>query len=221
MIRQSLSEMLVQLRAEAGQSLNTAHGPDLETAHTELLNRIQYEQAIYFDWPQLKVTRDIEFEEGQRLVNPAADLPITTINRVSVFAENTREIVPSPVWLENLNPFDVKIPSWPPCAWRAAESGELELHPTPDRAGIVRVWGTRIPLPLVARADMSELDGHMLVLFAAAEVLANNQQENADLKLRKAIELRERLLGQSRYKRGAQARLNAGDPYGTIHPRRR
>jgi hypothetical protein len=60
---------------------------------------------------------------------------------------------------------------------------QMEVWPVPAQAGFLRVIGRRALKPLVDDTDVSTLDGTLLVLFVAADILARQKSEDARVKL--------------------------------------
>ncbi|CAK0773596.1 hypothetical protein WCLP8_5030006 [uncultured Gammaproteobacteria bacterium] len=81
-------------------------------------------------------------------------------------------------------------------AWKMIHTGvreQLELWPVPASAGTLRLHGLLALPALVAEADVAILDDRMLVLFAAAEFVADKDKSRAQVLLGQADQIFRRL----------------------------
>lgn len=69
-----LVQIVQDLRAEIGHSLNPALGQNARAALVRVLQRVQNHLHTDFDWPHLVVERDVALEAGQRYYGFPADL---------------------------------------------------------------------------------------------------------------------------------------------------
>lgn len=200
-----LLEMLSELRFEARISADVAHGSHLQARHIALLRRVQDEVYHSFEWPWLNITVPATLTAGQRYLAYPAGLDQEGTDRV--FARD-----PSGNWQKltygigadelNLHDSDANVRKDTILRWQNYTTPEadpvntnmLEVWPLPDRAVDMRFEGKRALAPLVdPNTDRSTVDGMVVVLHAAAEILAGQKADDAPLKLQKAQE-RHRLL---------------------------
>lgn len=192
-----LEEMLTELRYEARISGDPAHGSHLADRHTALLRRTQEQLALQYDWPALTVVRTVSVSAGQRYVGYPDQIDMQNVR--AIWQQNT-----SGDWLpmlqgisaEHLNAVDSDANEQRenPARWaNYLGSGDttisqtlFEVWPIPNRAVTLRVDGQRKLLSLTQATDISTLDGPMIVLYAAAELLAGQKAEDASLKLQLA-----------------------------------
>jgi hypothetical protein len=192
----SLREMLTDLRHEGRLSGDVAHGSHLEERHVSLLRRVQEQLYDLHDWPNLTVTADAAVAAGQRYTG----FP-NVVNQSAV-----KEVYARPAsggtWQElvfGIDPehynqkdsdageTDSEPRRWQPYQTLAAEQSSFtlfELWPIPDQDTTVRFRAKRALAPLVdPDTDFSTLDGQVVVLYAAAELLASQKSEDAGLKM--------------------------------------
>lgn len=199
-VRVSLSEMLDMLRAEARLSMNVAHGQAMRDAHVNLLNRMQAQFANDHDWPDLKVTRDVPLVAGDNTYALPDGLDYGYTNTVWCSVGTVWTPVAQGIEPEHTSGYPDTFQSWPILRW--AVSGEdgfenqITVWPTPNQAGTLRIRGRRRIKKLVDANDMSTLDGQLLVLFAAAELLAAQKAEDAQFKLQTAQSYYRKLKGR-------------------------
>lgn len=196
----SLNEMLSELRHEARLSSDASHGIHLQERHIALLRRIQEEVFDTYDWPMLETSGTVDIAAGQRYGAYPEKLDLSGINQVFVKMdgdEDWSDPLTYGIQAEHLNDYDSdaderheQVYRW---AHYLAEEAEVvntnmfEIWPLPSTAGKLRFEGTRKLLPLSdPDKDYSTLDGMVIVLHAAAEILAGQKAEDADLKLNKA-----------------------------------
>jgi len=199
-VRQMLmSELLAEFRFEARLSSDVAHGSQNDGRYRALLRRKQEELFLAFDWPQLAVVQSVAVPAGQRYTaypslirhenvnevffkNASGDydpltygIGITELNEVDSDADERREYVRR--WQHYLSEDDSTV------------SGNMfELWPVPVNDTTIRFAAKRALRPLAADADRTTLDGPMIALAAAAEILAGQKAEDAPLKLQMAAQ---------------------------------
>jgi hypothetical protein len=170
----TLGEMLVDLRAELGMSLNPAQATQVEPAHKVKMQRVQRMLWQDFAWPQLRERFDVPLAAGQRYY----DLP------VGLDLERVEEAVVS--WAGDWHPLDrgIGAPEWsiydpeqnertdPALRWEARPNGQIEVWPLPatDNSQVLRFTGTKALGVFVEPGDTCTLDRDLIVLSAAAEI---------------------------------------------------
>jgi len=183
----ALSEMLDDLRAEANISLTPGHNVGQRDAHIILLRRVQRELFVQNPWPRLVVERDIPLAAGQRLYEYPDDLDFDFIESAWVLNGGA--------WMKlaygitpDLTDTASDQETFPPRRWEnyIDNDDQFRLWPVPDVDGTIRFRGQKALAPLVEDDDKSTLDGTMVVLYAAAELLAQAKSELAQVKLQKA-----------------------------------
>lgn len=209
----SLGQLVTSLRFEVGQSSSAAAGLNQRDQLVYILNRVEEELSLNWDYPGLIVDRDIPLVTGTRYYAYPSDLPFGAITNAwlvynTLFGELTYGIGPEQFALFNSN---TGFTSWPVERWmHNGDSGLFELWPVPSQAppatptsqaALVRLRGPRLITPMVADGDVCTLPATVIVLFAAAEVLARQKSPDAGLKLDKAKEfLRRYRVRQSAHK---------------------
>lgn len=193
-----LGEMLSLLRAEARISPNVAHGSHTIPTHVALLRRVQEELYDAYAWPLLHTVGDVSLSPGERYSAFPSLLDYPGI--VAAFARNagTRWAeLEFGIGIEQYNDVDSDggataqiVRRWRPYLSPLAEqvhTNMFEVWPVPDVPTTVRFTGKRRLMPLNdPNTDVSTLDGPLVVLHAAAEILAGQKAEDAALKLEKA-----------------------------------
>lgn len=211
-VGQPLSELRRMLRAETGQSINPAQGVNAQGQYDLALARQQRELWLANDWPHLSYPVDIALAIGQRLYDYDALMPFDAIDAAYV-KNSSGKWDPVSYGIDTLcyNEYSETDRSWPVRRWanrvkitsgKVVPAGQFEVWPTPDQVGTLRFVGTAVPNALVADSDVAVLDDTLIVLFAAAEILAEQKSERAALKLQKANQhLRMLMAAQSAQKR--------------------
>jgi hypothetical protein len=216
---QTLNELLSDLKAECGYSSNAAHGINNRDSLVQVLKRTQRRLWSDWDWMHMRVSRDMQLNSGQRYYNCPTDLPYERIDAAEVkfggqwlplvFGINERQY----------SIYDPRIDerSWPIRNWDVAEDpadttgtpdnrGMIEVWPMPsdsgtpdapgsDEEGWIRLTGIRFLRPFNSDSDRCDLDGDLIVLFAAAEVLLRDRKDDAQAKAQAAQKLYAMLRG--------------------------
>ncbi len=184
-----LSEMVLDLRAEAGHSLMLGQGTNMEDTLKYYLRRTQRELYAGFDWPQFMAYETIAVPAGTRLLPSFINIDNEQINTLwtrsgSSWVALTFGI--DPVDFSAFNSDD-GARSNPIRRYRYDPlNAALEVWPIPNNDTEVMGLGQIKLPPLVDDNDRSLLDGQMVVMFAAANILARQKSEDASLVLGKA-----------------------------------
>ena len=171
------------------------------------MNRTQREQWNLIIWPHLVYYEDLPMVAGQRYYAYPQSLPFDSLTEIwwpqgvnwvpltygitpDIYATMGGELVQQ----------------WPPRRWR--RSAVRSRHGDDDPGGAVRGLADPAPEPTLQSTSRAErhfnvlnldtdvcvLDATLLVLFAAAEILADQKSEGAALKLQKAQQYQRRLI---------------------------
>lgn len=193
--RMTLLEMLNDFRAEIRSSLNPAHNTSARDIHVNLLQRTQRVLWDEHDWAHLRVRRELPLQAGQRYYDAPDDLPINRIETVEIRWGGDWLYLHNGIDNTHYSLFDSDLDerSWPIENWQLYEDDQFEVWPVPaddanltDKDGVMRLTGIRALRPLVADSDISDLDGRLIVLMAAAEELAARGAPDAQLKMQTA-----------------------------------
>lgn len=210
----SLGQMVTNLRLELGQSSSAAAGINMRDQLVYLLNRTQEELALSYTWPGMTVDRDIPIQIGARYYAYPTDLSFENITDAwlvwgSLFGEMKYGIGPDEFALWNSN---TGFLSWPVERWmHHSDDNTFELWPVPSEAppasanaeaARIRFRGTKSVAPMVADSDLCTLPATAIVLFAAAERLADNENPRAKIKLGRA----ENFVRQLKVRQGSNKR---------------
>jgi hypothetical protein len=211
-----LDELVDRLRAEVGHSTNAQVGQNSYDYLVQVLSRTQRRLCEEYDWAHLKIKRDIAVEAGQRYYPTPDSLHYERITDVefkdgSLWRPLIRGVDES---LFSMHDSDRGHQNWPLQHWDVHENldgpadttGFLEFWPIPNRSasqfdGIVRLTGYMQAPELTHPNDKCVLDGSLLVLYAASEICARQNQSDAQMKLTAAQQLMSRLQNQNSNKK--------------------
>lgn len=199
---QTLDQLVTALRAEIGDSTNLAMGAHALPGLHQLLRRVQETYYADFNWPHLLVFREEAMLANQRYYTFNADVDFERI-----FAAWTREGDSSrPVWRAidygitpadyNVTDSDAGVTQDYIRKWSHYEGNQFEVWPIPASNGAIRFRAMKTLAPLVSGTDTCDIDGTLLVLTAAAELLARAKSQDAPLKLQMATSHYNRLKGR-------------------------
>lgn len=215
---QTLALLLSELRAECGFSQNQAHGINNRDSLVQTLKRTQRRLWASWDWMHLRVSRDLVMNAGQRYYNCPIDLPYERIDIAEFKFGGQWCPLRFRIDERNYSIFDPRKNerSWPVEKWDIAEDpadtagtpdnrGMIEVWPLPsssgtvggDLEGNVRLTGIRFLNRFEQDQDRCDLDGDLIVLYAASEVLMRDRKEDAQAKLQQAQQLAALLKGNA------------------------
>lgn len=204
----TLLDLRNKLLAETVQSLSPGQTIALRDTYNLQLRRTQEEQWRMFEWPHLRLFKDVALSAGVRFYDYPRGLPFDAVSKIHYQEGSFWRPMRYGVTPEDYSVFGGENQqSWPPQKWmtrptynettgRTDPVGQFEIWPVPNRAGTIRFEGQAPLNPLVNDSDEAILDDTLIVLFAAAEVLANQKAEGAQLKLQKAQQFQRKLLNQ-------------------------
>jgi hypothetical protein len=188
-----LSELLDELKYEAGISANVAHGIAQRDAYVYMLRRVQKELYTQHQWPFLTIQRDVELAPGQRIYSYPEELEFETIAKAWTRSGDGSAWLDLPhgIDAEHYSTFDsdAGAQSSPARRWQnhADAQNQFEVWPIPFTPGsLVRFQGKKKLGRLVDLTDTCTLDHTLIVLYASSEILARAKSEDAALKLQKA-----------------------------------
>ena len=202
----TLGELIDDLRAEAGHSLQANLGTAMREVLVKVLQRQQKRLWDDYDWAFLRVKRNILTQNGQRYYDLPNDMKLENIERVEFKWGDQWTPLTSGIDGSHYSEFDSDkdIRSMPVYRWQPSENDQFEVWPIPSQnanatslSGAIRFTGKRDLSPLVAQSDQADLDDTLLVLYSAAEILSREKADDAKLKLSMAERHYARLKGRS------------------------
>lgn len=212
----TLSNMVRNLRSEAGHALSVAQGTNQYDTLKYLLARTQEELWVAFVWPELVIRVMVPMVAGQYLytwpVGSSFDMVRSTWFATAGSSDwdeldygiSEDQIAPDGSNTNRSDPVQV---------WDVASPTQFRVWPTPNTAnGMVRFKCQRQLTPFIADSDQSTLDATVIVLFAASEMLARSKAEDAANKLQKAQRHLTKLLGNQISAKHKIATLGGGSP---------
>ena len=215
----SLGQLIDDVRAEAGHSLQANLGVAMREVLVKVIQRQQRRLWEDYDWTFLKVHRDVAVQAGQRYYSFPSDLVLERIERVEFKYGDRWVPVEYGIGREqyDLHDSDRGVRAFPVERWQEHEGDMLEIWPIASQDGslttssnILRYHGIRKLRPLVAESDLADLDDTLLVLYSAAEILAREKAADATLKLQMAEKHYARL--KARNSKGTSFSLAADAP---------
>ncbi len=182
-----LLELRKMLRAEAGHSTLVSAGVDNIPALDQKLRRAQ--QMLYddYDWPFMETKPYLDLQEGEAFYD-LAEMQLESIEKVVLWyngqpREITRGIGPTE-YAQYSTPLDQR--SSPVRNWDIVSTGDvtsktanleqLEVWPKPNSGGMqLQFYGKRKLRPLIANNDVCDIDDLCIVLVAASDLLASQE----------------------------------------------
>lgn len=198
----SLGELVTQLRISARYDANPSFSQNVVPLMKQLLHDTQERLYDEYDWPFLKVRADKPLSAGQRYYDIPDNLNLERILAVDVQYSGTWVPVERGIELDHFNAIDSDADERldPPTRWDVIDVGngpQIEVWPIPATDGqVLRFTGIRNLNPLVAEADLADLDDQLIVLFAAGELLGGAKNPAAQVKFTQGAKRLETLRGR-------------------------
>lgn len=211
----TLEQMLYDLRAEVGQSTNPAVSRSTRGRFITVLNRVQKRLWYDYDWPFLKIHRDVQLQAGSRYYDFPEDIDMDRAVRVETRWGGEWQKLGFGISGEHYSQYNsdggVGVEERSDPAWRwdyhledGSDDPQFEVWPLPGSDGVqatlegyIRIFGIQALRPLVNDADVCLLDSDMIVLYAASEILARRRVADAQAKLENANSIYSRLKGKA------------------------
>jgi hypothetical protein len=176
----TLVKLLDDFRSEVKASLNPAHNNQVRDKQVAFLRSTQEWLWEDYTWPHLRATRNYLLQAGQYLYDISADFDIDRIEKIEVKVNGRWLPLHPGIDASHYAAHDTELDqrSSPTRRWKIAENEQIEVWPIPDTNGVlatlegyIKVTGIRKLRPLVADTDRCDLDGQLIVLYAAAKQL--------------------------------------------------
>jgi hypothetical protein len=178
----------------------------MDSALNTLLSNMQKWLASEYDWPFLADRWDVGAGSGARFVSVPTTAQVAGANtQINFERPVTFEIKWNQTWQSllygigsdefNYVDSDANERQDPVQRWQLAGEGKFEVWPLPNAGQTLRFTGQRALDALTADANVADLDDLLIVLFCAAELLANAGAKNAPIVLNKASQRLARLRG--------------------------
>jgi hypothetical protein len=177
----TLGELVNDLRITARMDPNPALSINMVPLLKLTLNREQERLYDDFDWPFMRIRRDVTLQAGQRYYDIPADLNLERIEKVEyLYGSEWRDLTRG-IGQEQYSSIDSDNGerSDPTLRWDVLDTGtreQVEFWPIPlTDDQIVRFTGIGKLGTMVNDADRALLDDQMLVNFAAAEIVKDDR----------------------------------------------
>lgn len=221
---ETLGTLITRLRADTGQSLSAALGVNQRDTLVNTLQRVQEELYLNHEWPFLRHNETLTLPAGDY----TASIP-TDINPDRIRATYARaSAAVDAEWTGPLAFLDdpgIRAPgegdvtrSLPAMWWSKLNPDTNQLYfmfaPRSDVAVQIKVAGMLPLQPFVEDADRSTLDGTLLVMAAASEILLRQEAKDAPQKQARMLAYLRRALGNAAPFRQRIMIGGGGTPYG-------
>lgn len=191
----TLLALLDDLRAETRVSLNPAHNAQMRETQVKHLQRVQDFLYEDFDWPHLRIERQVRLQAGQRFYAVPDDMELERILHIEVRWGDRWCMLAPGIDACQYDQWDSDSgqQAWPVERWRIFEDERIEVWPVPSQdadvdglEGTLKFTGIKRLARLVDDNDRAVLDNRLIVLYAAAEMLAAAGAKDAKFKLDQA-----------------------------------
>lgn len=186
-----LLELRKMLRAEAGHSTLVSAGIDNIPALDQKLRRVQTMLYDDYDWPFMETKPFLDIVAGEEFYD-LSEMQLESIQKVELWYNGRpRDIVRGigPAQYAQYNSVADERSS-PIRNWDIVSTGDvdsttarleqLEVWPKPDVNGMqLQFYGKRKLRPLIATTDVCDIDDLCIVLVAAADLLASQEDPSA------------------------------------------
>lgn len=180
-----LQQLVIKLKQMVGQSSNPAAGVDDLDALKEAIRETQETLYDEFDWAFLRVVTSKDMAAGQRYYDFPTDLNLDRIEEVANYWSGSPHPISRGIGFEEYDQYDSDEDERadPVRKWDVRWTGsapQMEVWPIPSgNDQVIKFRGIRPLRALVADTDVADLDDRLIVLFAAADILAEKDSKKA------------------------------------------
>lgn len=174
---QLLSQLVSDLRSELGRASSVAVGVDDVPILKQKLRGVQEQLYDEFDWPFLRqVFPAINLQAGQRYYDVPDEMNLERIEEIACWYSGVPHPMHRGIGFEEYSAYDSDADERadPTLKWDIRWTGtepQIEVWPIPSSDDMtMQIIGLRTLKPLIENNQMSDLDGLMLVLYAAADL---------------------------------------------------
>ena len=178
-----LLQLVTMLRNESNRDDSVAVGVDETPALKQILRRWQNTLYERHDWPHLRTVFDrISLQAGQRYYDFPSDLNFDRIEDVAVWQSGVPLPITKGIGFNEYASYDSEsdVRADPALRWDVRWTGtkeQIEVWPVPASNNYsLQFIGIRKCRSLIENSDVCDLDDHMIVLFAAAELLPKGSE---------------------------------------------
>lgn len=179
-----LRQLISDLREELRRANSPAAGPDDTGPLRRTINHVYSVVNIGYNWPHLHtIFPKMTMAAGQRFYDLPDGLDYERITDAKVWWNGIAEPLERGIDIEDYNAFDPdqNDRTSPALKWDVRFTGEreqIEIWPLPDdSAQSVQFVGYWKCAPLVDDTDICRLESEVIVLYAAAELLADDSPD--------------------------------------------
>lgn len=178
-----LLQLVTMLRDETGRNDSVAVGVDETPTLKAILRRWQNTLYERFPWPHLRTVFDrIPLQAGERYYDFPADLDVDRVESVAAWDSSYPRPLTRGITFREYAVYDSEsdVRADPALRWDVRWTGtreQIEVWPVPASNDLeLQFIGIRKCRPLVANADVADLDDHLIVLSAASELMPKGSE---------------------------------------------
>lgn len=219
----TLETMVKDLRLETRRSPDRSIGQDEYESLARLLYRIQFFLYWDFDWPFLKIRRDITMQQGSRYYDFPVDMDFERITRIRTNGLTEWQPVTRGITTDNYITYDSDNgdTAAPVLRWDIIDAGsgdQMEVWPLPDNnTEILRLEGFKKLGSFISDNDVCTLDDTLIVTLAAAHLLTGQDDRLAKTMLDQGNKLYLRMRGGATRREGGYFIMGSRLPLTDIH----
>jgi hypothetical protein len=219
----TLKQMVEALRHETRRSPDPNLGQDEYAALKYLLRRTQYFLYWDYDWPFLKIRRDITLQTNDRYYDFEADMDFERIVRVRGNGIGQFTLIERGITMDDYNIYDSDNGqnAFPAQKWDIIDAGsgdQMEIWPMPSENGeVIRLEGFKKCGALIEDADVCTLDDTLIVLFASAHLLTGQDDKLAKAALDQGNKMYLRMRGGAERREGGFVVMGAKSTVRDFH----
>lgn len=189
-----LIQLIDDLRNETGKSVRPGAGADDLPSLRYLIQRTQERLYDDYDWPHLKINPTVQLAAGQRYYDVPSELNFERLGKAYVWTNGQPLPICRGITMSNYAVYNSHVDEradpvrrwdivWVESPSTGVPREMIEVWPIPlTSTDHLQFIGIRKLRDLISNDDVCDLDGLMIVLFCAAEILAEKKSADAQAK---------------------------------------
>lgn len=179
------SVLRTEILIEAGFSTESGHATYSEDRLNHLIARTERLMASEYDWPVIHVEESVVIAANTRFVNLPSTISVSEIDTVHVYYGDDLLPVHMGIGAVQRSLYKTTQRATPIMRWEPNET-QFEVWPIGGAEQTMLFGGQKAPGAYADDTSTCTLDGDVIVLRVAAEILGRDRKEDAALKLEQA-----------------------------------
>ena len=192
----TLADLRKEVLIETGSSTDAGHAVFAVEHLNQVINRMERWMAMDRDWGGLEFEENVAIAANAQFVSLPANITFTEITGAAVLFGSEWLTIYHGISLNNRSLYNSTQRATPIQRWEVQAPGNVnfEVWPIGSQAQTIRFVGNKKLGSMVDDDDTCTLDGDVIVMRAAAQILGRDRKEDAALLLKMAESMTDKIV---------------------------